>query len=382
MTTKRRSTWIGTTILLMVGGSAASSQTIVTLRAPTATLTHDFSQIRGVRELPDGRVLLTDRLEERLVVADFASGRVQVIGRPGRGPLEYHLPTSLIPMSGDSTLLIDEGNSRLVVVTPALTIARSFSLRIPGIGVALSARAVDAQGRYYLQIPGWISNARERGDSVWVVRYDLRRATVDTIALIQGATTPPNRNDRQLGIPFVPFAPQDGWAAGADGRVAIVRANEYRVDWRSADGRMSPGIAVPSDRVPVTMADRVAFTRRFIANSPIGGRDPNGGMSAAPAELLQEKTIREVAARNTFAAVMGPFTQAAPLVAIDGTLWVERSGHVGTRSTWDVFDAAGRNVRRTTLPAGRRLVALGRASAYLVATDDDGLERLERYALR
>ena len=101
-----------------------------------------------------------------------------------------------------------------------------------------------------------------------------------------------------------------------------------------------------------------------------------------PAEPLQERTTGGAAARSPVAAVTGPLPQDAPLVAIDGTLWVERSGHVGTRATWDVFDAAGRNVRRTTLPAGRRLVALGRASAYLVATDDDGLERLERYALR
>lgn len=132
----------------------------------------------------------------------------------------------------------------------------------------------------------------------------------------------------------------------------------------------------------MTRADRVAFTRTFIANSPIGGRDVNGGMSAAPAELLEEETIRDVATRNAFAPVMGAFTQTAPLVAPDGTLWVEQSGHVGASATWDVFDAAGRNVQRVTLPARRRLVACGRANAYLVATDDDGLERLERYPWR
>ncbi len=361
--------------------ATAATQSLVTLRVPAARLAQDFSQLRGVRELPDGRVLLTDRLEEKLWVADLTSGATRVIGRPGRGPLEYHLPTALMPMPGDSTLLVDEGNSRLVVVSPSLVIARSFLLRLPGIGVPLGARAVDARGRYYLQIPGWISNARERGDSVWVVRFDPRGARVDTLALIQGALSPPSRDGRQMGFPFVPFAPQDAWGATPDGRVAIVRSSDYRVDWRGADGRLARGTPVRGARVPVTMADRVAFTRSFIANSPVGGRDQNGGMSAAPAELLEEKTIREVAARNTFASEMGPFTEAMPLVAPDGTLWVERSGHAGAPSAWDAFDAAGRNVRRVTLPPGRRLVALGRGSAYLVDTDDDGLEHLERYAL-
>ncbi len=374
--------WGTLAALLTVSPSVTQAQVQVTLREPSARLAQDFSQVRGVRELPDGRVLLTDRLEEKVWVADFASGATRAIGRAGRGPLEFHLPTALMPMPGDSTLLVDEGNSRLAVLTPSLTIARSFTLRLPGIGVPLGARAMDAMGRFYLQIPGWISNARERGDSVWVVRYNPRGDRVDTLALIQGATSPPQRDGRQMGIPFVPFAAQDAWAAAPDGRVALVRAKEYRVDWRSADGRLTRGVPVSGARVPVTMADRVAFTRNFIANSPIGGRDPNGGMSAAPAELLEEKTVREIAERNTFASVMGAFTQSAPIVAPDGTLWVERSAHVGAPSTWDAFDAAGRNVRRTTLPAGRRLVALGRAHAYLVHTDDDGLEHLERYPLK
>ena len=193
----------------------ASAQTPVTWHTPNARLAQDFSQVRGVRELSDGRVLVTDRLEEKVWVADIASGTTRAIGRPGRGPLEYHLPASLMVMAGDSTLLVDEGNSRLAVISPSLVIARSFALRLPGIGVSLGARAIDARGRLYLQIPGWISNARERGDSVWEVRYDPRGSTVDTLALIQGAVSPPARDGRQMGIPFVPFAPQDAWSASA-----------------------------------------------------------------------------------------------------------------------------------------------------------------------
>lgn len=360
---------------------SAWAQASITLRTPDATLPHDFSQLRGARELPDGRLLLTDRLEERLVLANLTTGKVQVIGRPGRGPLEYHLPTRLIPMPGDSTLLIDEGNSRVAVVSPTLRITRSFALRIPGITMPLHPRAVDALGRHYLQIPGWISNSRDRGDSVWIVRYDPRSERLDTLALIKGATSPPARDGRQLGIPFVPFAAQDAWAVTGDGRVAIVRAAPYRVEWHRSDGGVVRGPIVPGEALAVTMADRVAFTRDFIANAPIGGRDPNGGMSVAPAELLEENRIRQVAQGNTFASVMGPFTQAAPVVAVDGMLWVERSAHVGTPSTWDVFDSAGRNVRRVSLPVGRRLVALGRAGAYLAVADADGLQRLERYSI-
>lgn len=360
---------------------ASYAQPVITLSRPNATLPHEFSQVRGLRELPDGRVLVTDRLEEQLGVADFAAGTFTVIGRPGRGPLEYHLPTALVPMAGDSTLLTDEGNSRLVVVSPQLRIVRSFVLRLPGIGVPLGARAVDSLGRFYLQIPGWISDARSRGDSVWLVRYDPRRERVDTLAFIKGTTSPPQRSGRQLGIPFVPFSPQDAWTATLDGRVAIVHASDYHVQWRAPAGAVVDGPPVRAERVVVTAADRIAFTRRFLANSPMGGRDPNGGMSAAPAELLADATVREIASYNTFAREMGAFTGAAPIVAPDGGILVERSGHVGAPSTWDAFDRAGRHVRRLVLPAGRRLLGVGRGAAYLVAVDEDGLERVERHSL-
>jgi hypothetical protein len=184
-----------------------------------------------------------------------------------------------------------------------------------------------------------------------------------------------------LGIPFVPYAPQDVWAAAGDGRVAIVHASDYHVEWRAPDGTPTHGAPAKVDRIPVTMADRIAFTRRFIANSPIGGRDPNGGMSAAPAELLTDASVREIAERNTFARTMGPFTGSTPIIAPDGMVFVERSAREGAVATWDGFDRRGRHVRQLVLPRGRRLLALGRGTAYLVAADEDGIERLERYAL-
>ena len=375
---------LGHQLALVLAAGAVGAQPVLTLRTPNATLPADFSQVRGVRELPDGRVIVSDRIEERVSVADFGTGRLQAIGRTGRGPREFHLPTALAPMPGDSTLLTDEGNSRLAVIAPppGLGIQRSFALDVPGIPVALGARGVDAAGRFYLQIPGWLSGARERGDSVWLVRFDARTRRVDTLASLKGSTSPPARDGRQMGIPFVPFSPQDNWAVARDGRVAIVRSGDYHVEWLGADGALVRGPPTAFERIPVTPQDRVAYMRSFLANSPVGGRDPGGGMSATPAEFLTDRSVREMAERNTFAATMAPFSDTRPQLGPGGTLWVERSAHAGEPSRWDVFDAAGRLTRRVVLPRGRRLAALGAAAAYLVATDEDGVEHLERYAVR
>lgn len=68
-----------------------------------------------------------------------------------------------------------------------------------------------------------------------------------------------------------------------------------------------------------------------------------------------------------------------PHIAADGTLWVERSTRVGESALWDVFDSAGKLTARVRLPARRQLGAVGEKWIYLIATDDDGLQQLERY---
>ena len=65
----------------------------------------------------------------------------------------------------------------------------------------------------------------------------------------------------------------------------------------------------------------------------------------------------------------------------NGELWVTRAGAWNAKtSTIDVFDAAGRLVRRVTIPATHRVAGFGRGTVYLVRTDEDELQWLERYA--
>jgi hypothetical protein len=45
----------------------------------------------------------------------------------------------------------------------------------------------------------------------------------------------------------------------------------------------------------------------------------------------------------------------------------------------DVFGASARHARQVVLPAHRTLLGIGRSAVYLLRTDDDGLQWLERY---
>ena len=46
----------------------------------------------------------------------------------------------------------------------------------------------------------------------------------------------------------------------------------------------------------------------------------------------------------------------------------------------DILEAHGKLRAVLRLPARRRLISLGAAAVYLLATDEDGLQTLERYA--
>ena len=353
----------------------------VRLTTPAATLAHEFTQVRSLRELPDGRLLVSDRLEPALYVVDLKTGRLTRIGREGEGPGEYRMPSTLLPLPGDSTLMADESLSRFLILGPDLKVHRAISTQRPGMVYTPWPRATDRQGRLYFQVPAWASGPEGiDDDSVHVARLDLRTGKVDSLARARR----PHEPRVKYGLPYVGFAPQDIWQATPEGRIAIVRGGNYHVEWLEPGGRVTRGPAVPFTVTPVTEQDRIDYMRTFLENSGMGGRG-NGstnptGISPVPDEMLAPDRVKQMAARNPFAETKPPFTELTPRVDPDNCLWVERSQPLGRPRTFDVFDATGRVTLRVTLPAGRRLLAIGHQGIYLVAATEDGLERLELYS--
>jgi hypothetical protein len=348
----------------------------VTLTTPERVLQEEFSQVRGVRELRSGRVILVDRLDRGLLAADFATGQVTRIGRTGSGPTEYHLISGLMPIGGDSTIAFDEGNGRLALIGPDLRIHRTFTLVLPRFGMPIGARGVDREGRYYLRVPGWMFRGARTSDTLPIVRFDVGRDRVDTLAFALGMRPRPPRERRIPGIPYVIYAPEDQWAVTPDGRIAVVRSGDYHVEWYTPGRPVVRGPAVPYTPLPISAADRFTYTKRFIQNSSTSGRE-GGGTSANPP--MTDAELQVIADNNDWAERRPPFTDQAPFVGVDGTLWVERSVPLDAPQVWDLFDGRGHRTTQVTLPRGRRLAGLGNRTVYLVATDEDGLERLERY---
>jgi hypothetical protein len=368
--------------LVALAAQSAQGPRTVTLDKPDAILDVDFTQIRGVRELRDGRVLISDRLDRGVVVATFGTNDVKPISRTGRGPSEYRLPTSLIPLPGDSTLLYDEGNSRLAIIGPDLRIHRSFTTMLPGMGTPMFSRVIDVRGRHYMTIPSWML-AEGRGglprDTLPLIRFDAAANRVDTITRIKGMSNRAPGPRLVPGVPFIVFAPQDVWTVNVAGRIAIVRSADYHVEFLEPDGRVVRGPRVAYQPLPVTQDDKIDYMRTFMQNSNTSGRDPDGGMSATPAEHTSDENVRKIVAGNEFALTKPAAKDVSPLMSPEGTLWVERWVSRGDLPMWDVFDSAGTIIARVRLPKGQRVAALGAGTAYVIVTDDDGLQKLVRY---
>ena len=119
------------------------------LGEPTAVFPDDFGAIQTVRELDDGTVLVADPLGGALYRVDLDAGTRTRVGAEGQGPEEYQQPDAVWPLPGDSTLLVDLGNGRMVGLGPDLSFGPTSPLSAgdPRSGLVLAIpTAVDRDG--------------------------------------------------------------------------------------------------------------------------------------------------------------------------------------------------------------------------------------------
>jgi hypothetical protein len=366
--------------LVLLGSAAVPARAQrVRLDRPDAVLAEPFSFVRGVRELSNGRIIISDWIENRVVVADYGAPGVRQVMREGPGPQEVRLPTAIHRLRGDSSLLVDEGNNRLHVLGPDGHSVRSYVTDVPGRG---GVRGIDSNGAFLYAIPSWAEGPSALpDDSVRIVRWvpgtdgDRR-----VLAVVQGTRYRKDRSpSMQPRMPMVGFAAQDAWVVLPSGAIVIVRATPYRVEVH-APGR-APVIGpvnLASTRV-VSQEDKKRFMREFAAGSPVSGRGPDGGMGRAP-EVAEPEIVRLVGTAE-WAERFPPFDASSVLAAADGRIWVGAPVIPGEPVRYDLFDGAGRRALQVELRPGRRVAHVGAQGVHVVAVDEDGIQTLERYRL-
>lgn len=367
-------------------GQGPSAPPLVRLAPANATHPAEFSRVAGVRELADGRVLVTDEKDGVLVLIDFGAGTSRAVGRKGNGPGEYRQVGRVWSLAGDTTLLKEPYSPRWILLRGAEVIAtlgpgdptvRAVGMlpimgtdTLGGIGVAQFGR--DAEGRPSL------------ADSLLLVRVGRAALRADTIARLGT----PDQWSRGAGVAPAPTAVAaagagaapaarryvlglqvpDQFAVFADGWIAIARTDPYRVDWCAPGRPCTVGRSLDATRLQMTARERRAYLEAMQATH---GWPPTTDVSAV----------------SDWPSVVPPF--AMPAQSIDGTsvrampdgrLIIERLPTADAKlHRYDIVSRRGELVGRLELPLTERIVAFGQRTAYTVTVDADGVERLRRH---
>lgn len=356
--------WICTSAILTA--QQVPTWSVADLEARSA---EPFDNVRGARELSDGRLLV---LDFGFYIVNLSKGVRAPLGRSGDGPGEYRASLRLFALPGDTTAYIDIARPRkLLFIQPSSELRGSVDIR--GGSNVRDPEAADSRGRLYSQ------HRRTKGppvsrDSTDIVRWDPASAKTDTVAGLMERKLVSSIRPRMNG-PMPPFATYEQWAVSWDARVAAVSVEPYRVTLFHQDGTVIGGPVLPVEQLRVTEAHRRAWLEK--AMEPILVIE---SASARPTAARRRRTESEVEP-PAWPKFLPPFLPGAVSFAPDGMLWVLRTTPDPSVPLIDVINRTGGLVGRLALPKGRALLCHGKDGVYLVRVDDDGLQYIERYRL-
>jgi hypothetical protein len=386
-----RTTPLVLAIAVVAFPAAAQAPRQLRLKPPTAELSEEFTLIGSVRELSDGRVLISDPRENRVVVADLKTGAVQQVGRQGQGPGEYALAAALIPLAGDSSLLVDGRNRRWLLFSGA-----AIAVTVPADNQVIRslksvARGADGRGNVWTLAsprPAIDENNVKSGtitfgpaDSEYVVRANRGSGRVDTLTQVRLAvsqqTLTASASGRLTTIEVVrpPLSVGEEAALFQDGWLAVARLGPYRVDWITPEGRLTLGRPLPFTPIKSTKAERDGFFERQKAAMPVTARGGAGG-GLPPGLQAQLDAMRE-----QFPDEFPPFTNGV-IAGGDGNLYLRHPPTLKFPDfRYDMVGRTGQLLGVVTLGKRERIVAVSRGSVYVAWKDADDIERLRRHPL-
>ena len=413
----------GVVTALATGSSPVHGQAQPPIRQVGPVLARSTDSIRlaaHIRALPGGRILVNDVARRRVVLLDSSLKLVRVVADSTSGTASAYgpRPGGLIPYRGDSTLFVDPASLSMLVVDAQGNIARVMSVPRPQevnalTSISFGAPALDAQGRLvYRAFPSFNRVMRsaagagggarqtppEVPDSAAIVRLDLATRSLDTVAFIRipKVSTNMSRGDDgsfTMAQTVNPLPVIDEWAVTSDGRLAIVRGRDYRIEWVDAAGTLTSTGKIPFDWQRLTDEDKVALIdsvkaqrERMAASGAAGAGSMVFGSGAAAGEAAPARvtmtmtttggpggagpttvTSGNVRTNITYVApselpdYKPPFFAGAVRADADGNLWVRT---IPTRAipggpVYDVINAKGQLVDRVQLPENREIRGFG-----------------------
>ena len=163
-----------------------------TLSKPDAEYSEPFTQIQGLRELRDGRVVVVDPRDKTVQVVNMQTGTATKLGREGSGPGEYGMPLRLLSLPNDTSAVVDMLNNRILLINPNATVGGFVDLNVSSgggggrilIGGGNQPQYSDSKGRFYMEGPPFLMTdaGPVASDSVPMIRWDRATGKRDTLS--------------------------------------------------------------------------------------------------------------------------------------------------------------------------------------------------------
>ena len=440
--------------------AAGALPAIRPLAKATATSTELLGAVSQVRALPDGRVLVNDNLGRKVVLFDAGLTKSTIVADTTSATANAYSSRAggLIAYKGDSTLFVDPTSLSMLVIDGKGQVARVIAVPRPNdatslIGGPNGTPGFDAQGRLVYRAPpnfriappapganGPLFQMPTFPESAAVIRIALDTRKVDTVAFLRipkqnvQMTQTPN-GGMSFTTTINPMPVVDDWAVTADGRVAMLRGQEYKIDWIDGTGAVAGSNKIPfawkhlDDSMKVAFIDSTkkvmeVLRQQVLARQQAGG--PGAGIMAlgaggaagieAGAAVGMRMEVRmggdgpgrtaapAPGASNGAPATGGPtsisipplnfinpselpdyappFTAGAARGDLDGNLWIRTSNVYSGGSVYDIVNAKGELTDRVLLPAGRVIAGFGKGVVYMGVREGTGGVRLEVAPIR
>jgi hypothetical protein len=332
---------------------------------PAARLSEGFTNIVTLVELSDGRVVVADRTERRLVIGNFATGGVTEVSRVGQGPGEYTSLAGAYPLGADSILLYDAQQRRALILVGE-QVVRTISTSAFAEMVVGGALVGASGGALLTRAPTGsldLTRSPSAADSVAVMLKGRNSTKVDTVAMLGPIATEVSLVGNTFTMRRPAIRAQEEVLLFPDGWLAIARLEPYRVDWRSPQGAWTRGAPLPFQSIRIEDAQK-AQLRAYLSANGYGDVSVNAEWPSTvpPFHSSTRDNVMTVGPRGLL------LVKRVPTAASLG-------------SPYDVIDRRGSLVARLRLASNERLLAFGEKGVYIAATDRVGLQYITRHAM-
>ena len=324
--------------------------------------------IFGVRQLPDGRVLVNDMVRHRVLAFDSTLAQATAVLDSTAGAANSYGTQrgTIFPYVGDSTVFVDAAARAFILLDPAAHVTRTMAPPRPqsifSIAAAVNAaETYDSRGQFIFFVsrptPSALSAAPRNPadtmavtilhDTAAILRIDPNAATADTVGLValpfQKGIEFRLSDSRSVGYAaFNPLPQTDEWAVLSDGTVAFVRGQDYHVDFVHPDGTKSSSPKLPFDWRRVTLEDkqrmidsaRQAFDA-MVAKLPPPAPRPPGAQAPLPRRFYAVDP-------SDMPDYHPPIRQGQVRADRDGNLWILPTTSTAAASGFSATEAAPR----------------------------------------